>query len=434
MAGPGTGFDYNDAPRLEAGDTGVWVAFLKESLNTMLPGHSLSETDVFDDATVEAVRDAQRMLDLPDDGVVDRMTWALISSSIHLGDVSDYPMGRIAIGSEGGAIRFMQGCLKAKGDYAGEVTGRFDAATREALRSFHSDMGASVEHDTIRGTWLMLGMWGVLHDVPVASDLADGEPAADDDGGETGGLVPLAIRGVFITSVDDSVAQLEVLVQNPNPQAVQYVRVEVLQEHQYNDETEDELAGNDSVTVTIAADAHTFDDGSEGAWGQVRVACLNPATGDWTEPVEQDFNVGLEYPGEIAETGTGAAEGAHLVISGFEPADEVIWAGDRGTVDLSITLLNNGGMPAHDATLEISQPQAGGGEVTQRQVDQSVLDVGAESVEQVTIDVPRQHDEVPFHIKVEWAAAAGHGTEHSTHSEFLLRWEGDGRVVGVTPY
>ena len=87
MAGPGTGFDYNDAPRLHQGESGVWVAFLKETLNSALPGHSLSETDVFDEPTVEAVKDAQRMLDLPDDGVVDRMTWALISSSIYLGDV-----------------------------------------------------------------------------------------------------------------------------------------------------------------------------------------------------------------------------------------------------------------------------------------------------------------------------------------------------------
>jgi hypothetical protein len=436
MAGPGTGFDYNDAPRLRSGDTGVWVAFLKETLGTMLPGHALSESDEFDDATVEAVKDAQRILDLPEDGVVDRTTWALISSFLYLGDVGDYPVGEIEIGSEGGAIRFLQGCLKAKGEYEGEVTGRYDQATRSALATFHADMGSDVEHDTIRGTWLMLGMWGVLHDVPVAHDFAgataeghDAEPAAG-----SGELTPLAIRGVFLTAAAEGVAQLEVLVQNPNAQAVQYVRVEVLQEHQYNDETIEELAADDSVTVTIAADAHTFEDGRIGAFGQVRVACLNPSTGDWTEAVEHDFNVGLDADGDIAETGTGMSSGPHVRISRFDHADTIEFEGDHGTIQLAITLVNDGDTPAHDSALEVAQPVSGGGELTQTTVNQTVLDAGAETVEHVIINVPRQHHEVPFHVKVLWATASGADTEHSVHSEFLIRWEGDGRVIGVSPY
>lgn len=440
MAGPGTGFDYNDAPRVELGDSGVWVAFLKETLPDLLIDVQLTDDDTFDDATKSAVSEVQGILDLPQDGVADRMTWAMISSYLYLGDINDMPMGEIALGAEGEGVRFLQACLKEHGEYTGEVTGVYDRATRNAVRDFHADVGTSARYNLNRGSWLLLGMHAVMAQIPVGHGIEGGDAAAGDadtDGADAqaaASLAPLAIRGVFLTAVEDGVGRLEVLVQNPNPQAVQYVRVEVVQEHQFNDETEDELAGNDSVTVTIAADTHTFEDGTVSAYGQVRVACLDPTSGEWTDAVEQEFNVGLEADGALTDSGTGASEGPHLVISGFEHADEVTWAGDRGSVEVSITLLNNGGMPVHDATLEISQPRSGGGEVTQQQIDQNVLDVGAESVNQTMIDVPRQHDEVPFHVKVEWAAAAGHGTEHSTNSEFLLRWEGEGRVIGISPY
>ncbi len=68
-----------DAPQLERGDTGAWVSFLQQRLQTV--GAAVAVDGIFGPATDTAVRDLQTAKDIAVDGVVGPKTWTALSTA-----------------------------------------------------------------------------------------------------------------------------------------------------------------------------------------------------------------------------------------------------------------------------------------------------------------------------------------------------------------
>ena len=128
---------------LEPGDSGVKVRELQSRLFQVAWFGELT-TGRYDDATRQAVSGFQDKRGFKATGTVDRRTW------LRLVEMTDQPThdqlfnvlypgpALLASGDQGGKVRDLQARLKAIAWYFGDVTGRYDADTVEAVRGFQA--------------------------------------------------------------------------------------------------------------------------------------------------------------------------------------------------------------------------------------------------------------------------------------------------------
>lgn len=111
----------------------------------------LTPTGVYDQQTVNAVKEFQRSAGLPDTGIIDYPTWVLLCDaakdvkSIKEGPEPIYPFdqmrpgGSVSYGEKSDLVYFIQIMLKCLLRYDFEdlvITGQYDRATVEAVRRF----------------------------------------------------------------------------------------------------------------------------------------------------------------------------------------------------------------------------------------------------------------------------------------------------------
>lgn len=136
----------SEAPVLKYGSTGNYVTQLQQDLNTL--GYGLSTDGSFGPATLNAVKDYQAQMGLEVDGSVGPATKSSIISTINSFESSTSIQipGTAAItrGNTGIRVRFLQKMLCLLG-YPVDIDGSFGGATYEAVRSFQSDYGITVD-------------------------------------------------------------------------------------------------------------------------------------------------------------------------------------------------------------------------------------------------------------------------------------------------
>lgn len=136
----------SEAPVLKYGSTGNYVTQLQQDLNTL--GYGLSTDGSFGPATLNAVKDYQAQMGLEVDGSVGPATKGSIISTINSFESSTSIQipGTAAItrGNTGIRVRFLQKMLCLLG-YPVDIDGSFGGATYEAVRSFQSDYGITVD-------------------------------------------------------------------------------------------------------------------------------------------------------------------------------------------------------------------------------------------------------------------------------------------------
>ncbi len=144
-------------PVLEAGDRGVEVRELQSRLFQLEWFPELT-TGRYDPATVEAVRGFQDRRGLRATGELDLRTWerlvAMTEQPTHdqLFNVLHPGPALLAEADRGGAVRELQARLAQIAWYFGDVTGRYDTDTVEAVRGFQAKREIPVTGEVDRRT------------------------------------------------------------------------------------------------------------------------------------------------------------------------------------------------------------------------------------------------------------------------------------------
>jgi len=148
----------NHCPTLRQGSTGPAVTDLQGRLKTR--GFYTGNIDgIFGPLTRAAVVAFQGSMGLVQDGIVGIRTWTALGVNCHTPTpppVSHCPT--LQQGSTGPAVVNLQGLLKSKGFYSGNIDGIFGPLTRAAVVAFQGSMG--LVQDGIVGikTWTALGV------------------------------------------------------------------------------------------------------------------------------------------------------------------------------------------------------------------------------------------------------------------------------------
>ncbi|MEC4854191.1 MAG: peptidoglycan-binding protein, partial [Jaaginema sp. PMC 1079.18] len=129
---------------LQQGSRGTRVRSLQQRLRTL--GYYKGEiTGVFDANTKEALMRFQQAQNLTVDGVAGPRTFTLLGTAQPVATTStptptpaEPTEIYLGLGSEGTRVRSLQQRLRTLGYYQGEITGRFDGATENALKRFQS--------------------------------------------------------------------------------------------------------------------------------------------------------------------------------------------------------------------------------------------------------------------------------------------------------
>lgn len=149
---------------------------------------------VYDSATEAAVRKFQEIFNLPQSGIVDKATWyrihyiytsvkklsQLASEGLTLEETAAVFPERLASGASGVAVRYLQYYLSVVGAYYSnvlpvEITGSFDAATENSVRSFQQVFGLPQNGIVDREVWNSLddAYLGIVENVPLNEDSRD---------------------------------------------------------------------------------------------------------------------------------------------------------------------------------------------------------------------------------------------------------------------
>ncbi|TGE33389.1 peptidoglycan-binding protein [Desulfosporosinus sp. Sb-LF] len=142
-------------PVLREGSSGPAVRNLQHHL--IAAGFNPGKIDgIFGPMTRAAVIAFQGSMNLVQDGIVGIKTWTALGVNCHIPPVNHCPT--LAIGSSGPAVVKLQGLLKTRGFYTGNVDGIFGPITRAAVISFQGSM--CLVQDGIVGikTWTALGV------------------------------------------------------------------------------------------------------------------------------------------------------------------------------------------------------------------------------------------------------------------------------------
>lgn len=146
---------------------------------------------IFGVETENAVRAFQRIFGLTQDGIIGPATWnrmsyifnavkrlsELDSEGISVSELPQQYSQLLALGSEGNEVRVVQYYLDVIGTYYDTVpriaiTGVFDQATAEAVRSFQQAFGLDVDGIIGRQTWL--AMYDAYQSILQSTELIDG--------------------------------------------------------------------------------------------------------------------------------------------------------------------------------------------------------------------------------------------------------------------
>lgn len=161
-----TEYSPNTAPILEQGDWGEAVKDVQTYLRQQ--GFYTGQIDgLYGPNTVSAVRNFQQSRNLIADGMVGPRTWAALvgmasvttpppTISPTVGDLSNYsptnaPM--LTIGTQGDAVRDVQGFLRRRGFYNGLINGFYGPQTTQAVIDFQSRMGLNQDGIVGPRTW-----------------------------------------------------------------------------------------------------------------------------------------------------------------------------------------------------------------------------------------------------------------------------------------
>ncbi len=143
---------------------------------------------VYDDKTANAVREFQRIFNLPQTGTVDKATWYKInyiytsvkklsqinSEGLSLQELPERYELPITTGAEGIPVQYIQYYLAVIGQYYKNVlpspqTGVYDAQTAESVRSFQQVFGLPQTGEVDERTWddLYRAYAGIVESVPI---------------------------------------------------------------------------------------------------------------------------------------------------------------------------------------------------------------------------------------------------------------------------
>lgn len=144
---------------LSYGSTGDAVRALQERLKA-LGYYTFTEiTGEYLEPTQRAVRLFQQSQGLPETGEVDAALLRMLEDPLtpHRYLRMDIPFeGKLAYGSEGDAVRYVQARLQALGYYEDLVSGNFLKNTRDAVKAFQAQNALSVDGIVGEQTWAML--------------------------------------------------------------------------------------------------------------------------------------------------------------------------------------------------------------------------------------------------------------------------------------
>lgn len=149
---------YSHCPLLKMGSSGASVKKLQTKL--VNAGFSPGKVDgIFGPMTRDAVLAFQKSNGLVQDGIVGRMTWTALG--VNCDTPTPPPINHcptLVQGNTGPAVVNLQGLLKRKGFYTGNVDGIFGPLTRAAVVAFQASAG--LVQDGIVGikTWTALGV------------------------------------------------------------------------------------------------------------------------------------------------------------------------------------------------------------------------------------------------------------------------------------
>ncbi len=154
--GTSSGGSSTTYPVLRVGSTGSAVSQLQQAL--VNKGYSLSVDGAFGPITRSAVISFQSNVGITADGIVGPVTWSKLgtSSGSYTGGTSggtstSYP-GLLRVGSTGTGVRTLQQALANKG-YSLSADGVFGPITQNAVRSFQSSQGITVDGVVGPVTW-----------------------------------------------------------------------------------------------------------------------------------------------------------------------------------------------------------------------------------------------------------------------------------------
>ncbi|PLZ97910.1 peptidoglycan-binding protein [Fischerella thermalis CCMEE 5268] len=116
-------------PELKLGSNGAAVEELQQLL-TNLSIYIGKIDGVFEENTQESVKQFQRRVFLPENGIVDDNTW----QALYTGGAVNLP--ELKKGSRGELVKKVQRILKSTHDYIGYVDGEFGAITESAVQGW----------------------------------------------------------------------------------------------------------------------------------------------------------------------------------------------------------------------------------------------------------------------------------------------------------
>ena len=147
--------NISQCPLLKQGSSGASVKTLQ--LRLVAAGFAPGSIDgIFGPMTRAAVVAFQQSAGLVQDGIVGRMTWTALGVNCNTPPVNNCPT--LAQGSTGPAVTRLQGLLKTRGFYEGNIDGIFGPITRTAVINFQNT--SKLLRDGIVGiqTWTALGV------------------------------------------------------------------------------------------------------------------------------------------------------------------------------------------------------------------------------------------------------------------------------------
>lgn len=150
--GTSSGGSSTTYPVLRVGSTGSAVSQLQQAL--VNKGYSLSVDGAFGPITRSAVMSFQGSVGITVDGIVGPVTWSKLgtSSGSYTGGTSTSYPGLLRVGSTGTGVRTLQQALANKG-YSLSADGVFGPITQNAVRSFQSSQGITVDGVVGPVTW-----------------------------------------------------------------------------------------------------------------------------------------------------------------------------------------------------------------------------------------------------------------------------------------
>lgn len=153
------GFDLNNnisCPLLKVGSSGASVKRLQIKLGSA--GFNPGKIDgIFGSLTREAVINFQNTKKLVRDGIVGRSTWAALGVNCNTTSPGN-SCPTLQQGNNGSAVVTLQGLLKKRGFYEGNLDGVFGSLTREAVINFQNTKKLVRDGIVGRKTWTALGV------------------------------------------------------------------------------------------------------------------------------------------------------------------------------------------------------------------------------------------------------------------------------------